>query len=65
MSNLSDDDIAATRIHHADGSIAAGPVTASAATIYAVLSHLNPMGFTVSAEAAWLTSMLSLSAPPS
>lgn len=65
MSILSDDDITATRIHHADGSSSgATTVVASAATVSAVFAHLNANGFSDQDQAGYIRSMQTLSAPP-
>lgn len=62
MSNLADDDIAASRIHHSDGSSAGDdPVVGTAAVIHSVLSRFNPNAPSFSsAESAWITGMMAL-----
>jgi hypothetical protein len=41
MANLNDDDVAANRIHHADGSFSQGPVTAPATVWTALLNQFS------------------------
>lgn len=63
MSNLSDDDISASRIHHADStSSGATPVVASSATVSAVFAHLNAEGFSNQDQAGYIRGMQTLSA---
>lgn len=63
MSNLSDDDIAASRIHHADGtSSGMDPVIYSATVVSAVFAHLNPNGFSNQDQRAYIVAMQALSA---
>lgn len=63
MSNLSDDDVAATRIHHADGSYSSGPVTAAATTWHTMLSYL-PTVIQNSDASNLRDALTTLSAPP-
>jgi len=64
MSNLSDDDVAATRIHHADGSSSgATPVTAPATT-WMILINSTSIVIPDSGASALRDQLRTLCSPP-